>query len=650
MSEATRPAISMLPPLRLAALNPLVVCRFYPLQMRTWDGWTHTESETAKWLQEAHRSRQKHGRAGNDVIRARMADARAAQDETRADLISLQLWKKSIAFTRIQRLRQLTEQERDLRRVGAASRRRTRELERVKNSPTAPMFEFEPARTGTKLRDARDLYWEWIPRGFSKGKPKDFTKQTKPRIRAREAKWEDGEFEDKIVYIERPDALEEVAGNLISNMGADQAERLGCASRIEELERLSRSNAGVYTHCILAMPADLSPEGRAAALKEICAHYERLKLPYSAALHKPDAKNSQRNFHAHILVGLRPMERVQDRWEFASTKLTWLSTTAGLKLQRRVIAGVFNAALEAEKSKTTFTSRSRAADGLAPGGFTKRGGVRRMANMDSDVSDVSDVLHAREDLSEAEELDEAIGALLRTAEQLENREQRLDELQAAARASSQTPASELPVPSSEFGSPADAADAHASNSDVGPPVASSQRDLRATDVEQGRDREHEAAGVDADLEVPEDLNLQDSQSLQRPYVPFPRAPHEWTVRRRKLKRVRSAAAAEPEWQDFDDFARQNLERDLDEVVRSLANGTVVLSGHGQMLRISSASYDALTAFENVANSQPGWNVLAQMGESIAELAPEHHKAFEMHSIMPADQSINMTGVDRSPGR
>ena len=611
--------------------------------MRTWDGWTHSEPETAKWLEEARSGRLKRGKQENKAIRLRVASSRLEGDDWRADLISLQLHKKSISFTRVQRLRQLAEQERDLRRVGAASRRGTRKLERSQNHAHMQLFEFEPGRTGTKLRDARDLYWEWISRGFSKGEPKNITKRTKPRIKAREAKWKDREFEDKIVYIERADALEDVSGNLISNMGADQPERLGCASRIEELERLSRSNAGVYTHCILAMPADLSPQGRADVLREICDHYGRLKLPYCAALHKPDPNNSQRNFHAHILVGLRPMERIQDRWEFESTKLTWLNTTAGLKLQRRVIGSIFNAALDAEKSKTRFTARSRAADGLAPGGFTKRGGVRRAPATDSDISDV---LNAREAVAKAEALDGALGALQRTAERLDTCEERLDSLLAEVEGqAAATKAAGDPPRAEKVGqSPKGQATAV---TDKG--VANSQRHAERTPGEAG-DGPGRTNQASLEIEDLADIGFEDPPSVQQVYVPLPPAPDDWKRRRRRLNSVRRAVAEDESWEHFDDRDRQALEGQLDEVVGSLVSGDVVITGHGEMLRISSDSYDALTPFENIAKSKFGWNVLARMSDEIEDLTPQHHPGFEMHSNSPPDRTRGLDDHHRGMER
>ncbi|WP_083800329.1 MobA/MobL family protein [Erythrobacter sp. SD-21] len=357
--------------------------------MTEWHGWTLSRKETKEWLAECQKRRLKEGRTWKAAARARVEQLESSGREWEAEQASRTLHRRSVIFARRARQRHEAALERDLRRVGASVRRNERERDQVKDFGAAPLFEFEPKRAGSRVREGRDLYWEWISRGFGKRATRNYSKSKSPRIRAREAKWSDGEFQEKIAYIERADALEEIEGNLLSNMGAEQAERIGCAERIEALERVSRKDASVYVHSILALPAELSPEGRAKLLNDLCSNLARMRLPFAAALHKPDPKNDQRNFHAHILVSLRPFERLDDKWEFAATKSTWLSTPAGLKLQRRIIARAFNKALEAERATARWTHRSRAADGLAPGGFTKKGGVSgKPPKLPEDVEEV----------------------------------------------------------------------------------------------------------------------------------------------------------------------------------------------------------------------------------------------------------------------
>ncbi|MDK2767899.1 MAG: hypothetical protein KYX69_09290 [Sphingomonas sp.] len=370
--------------------------------MKKWHGWTHSQKDTRALLSDAHRKRFAEGKRDNAAIKKRARRLLDVADPIRAELVDRALWKKSIAYTRRLRQRQAREMDRDLRRVGAAIRRSERDLklQRSRVGRSFPDFEFDvvAASPAKQVRSKRDLIFEWIPRGFTSGGSRAFKKAGSPRINARLAKWRDGEFGDKVVYIEREDALEQVAGNVISNMGDAQSDRIDCADRLEELEGESRSNAGVYVHIILPLPADLSPRGRAGLLKELIGHYDRLNLPFSAALHKPDPSGSNRNYHAHILLSLRSMTRHDDRLEFALTKQTWLNTTAGLMLQRRIIASAFNRALAAERIATRWTHRSRVSDGLAPGGFTKRKGVRNVAPAASRSEQAVDASSQRLDL------------------------------------------------------------------------------------------------------------------------------------------------------------------------------------------------------------------------------------------------------------
>lgn len=579
-----------------------------------------TRSETKAWLDDAHRRRLNAGRAQNAHRRERIAAAEAAGHAWEAEMLSRQFYRRSAAFVRAQRRREEVERERDRRRVGAAVRRAQRELDRFEKSGSARLFEFEPARSGTRMREGRDLYWEWISRGFEAGRKRNYKKNATPRIQAREAKWSDGEFQDKIVYIEREDALEDVPGNVISNMGVDQAERLGCAGQIEELERLSRKDAGVYVHSILALPADLSPEGRASLLKGLCGHYERLGLPFSAALHKPDPDNSQKNFHAHILVSLRPMQRVADRWEFAATKLTWLGTPAGLKLQRRLIARAFNKALVAEKVATRWTHRSRAADGLAPGGFTKRGGVNRSLPVDPDVEDV---LAARASVEETEALDEAVRMLERVVGQLESCEAELGRLadrsegrdaavlsdvgQGAAPHQPSTPAK------SRSAAPAEVV----ANSQPGKPVGPKdglERTPNRTLTGSVPQREHpEPAAAEA----------RDTAPPSTPPHPLA-SPDPTERRRRKLAKARQRMKQQDFYAALVPGDRMSLDADLDAISPSFGDGSAVVAFMNGALQLS-ASDDALIAkISAVANSQPGWMALRKLAEAIAELAPPHH--------------------------
>ncbi len=117
-------------------------------------------------------------------------------------------------------------------------------------------------------------------------------------------------------YIARPEGIEDVDGAVLTNVLGHEAvaercftieqqqEVVGFFDALEEIERAT-GDSHVYSHLILAMPYELGPAGRAAALRKFCAWFDFLEVPYSAALHKPDPEGSQRNFHAHVVVGTR---------------------------------------------------------------------------------------------------------------------------------------------------------------------------------------------------------------------------------------------------------------------------------------------------------------------------------------------------------
>lgn len=604
--------------------------------MTEWHGWTLSRKETKDWLAECQKRRLEEGKAWKAEARERVALLESSGLEWEAGQASRTLHRRSVIFARRKRQRQEAELERDLRRVGASVRRNERERDRVKDFGAAPLFEFEPKRAGSRLREGRDLYWEWISRGFGKRAERNYSKSKSPRIRAREAKWSDGEFQDKIAYVERADALEEVEGNLISNMGAEQAERIGCAERIEELERVSRKDASVYVHSILALPAELSPEGRAKLLNDLCSNLARMRLPFAAALHKPDPQNDQRNFHAHILVSLRPFERLEDKWEFAATKSTWLSTPSGLKLQRRVIARAFNKALEAERATARWTHRSRAADGLAPGGFTKKGGFSgQSAKLPEDVEEV---VLASAMVEESIALENAVGALDRLATRLHATEQLHERL--GQRADERTAQREAAVDEISQTAVPDSASATAlGTSDA--PVASSQHP-KSVAADNENERSLEGAGVEKEeghkssseeQKDPVSVPQEDHALAFGPPIP-PSVSKRWGKLRRAAEKIRKKNLLG----QLEAEKRAELSLALNKVVIDLAFGRIVIRSTGQGLSISGGDEQRTKGVVHVASSQPAWRAVVQLADSISELAPRHHHD-PIHVTDPADDWI-----------
>ncbi|WP_327752083.1 MobA/MobL family protein [Sphingobium sp. SJ10-10] len=344
--------------------------------MDSWTGWSTDRKLAAHVLTQAHGARQKEGRQAGKEIRHEVQRLKASGDTARAAMLEERETKKSRAFARRLRRRE----EEDAKRDGQKLRAAIKKSERLRLKASCPAklyrhFEYGKGGVGTSPHAGampRDLFFEWIPRGFSSGKDRQFRKEQK-RSNARTARWKSGEFGRKLRYIERADALEQVEGNIISSMGDHLEERVACSRQIEQLEALDRDNAGVYRHVIIALPHELEPEARARLLASLVKPLESMGLPFTAALHKPDEQGDQRNFHAHILVNLRPMTRVGDHeWTFAAFKRRSLETPAGLKLQRRFIARSFNRALAAERSSARYTHLSRGDRGQASPGNTKK--------------------------------------------------------------------------------------------------------------------------------------------------------------------------------------------------------------------------------------------------------------------------------------
>jgi hypothetical protein len=235
---------------------------------------------------------------------------------------------------------------------------------------------------------------------------------------ARTAPWSEGEMGAKIRYITRASALEAVEGNVLTNMGENIREAIACSRLIEDLERLGREGGNVYFHVIIGLPADLTPAQRGKLLAEITRPIREKGLPFCAALHLPDKRGDQRNYHTHIVVSLRPMARVKAyEWDFAPCKRTWLNTTAGIFLQRKLVVRAFNAALRAGGHAQRWTALSKADRGLQSPGNNKLGPQRSRAARDEAEAEMK-LSAARRDADDLKALQDDLGALSRVSNAL----------------------------------------------------------------------------------------------------------------------------------------------------------------------------------------------------------------------------------------
>lgn len=188
-----------------------------------------------------------------------------------------------------------------------------------------------------------------------------------------------GEAADLARYILREDALEPEIQSCFTNIlnisgehalqESDEltidnrrcAQLVGFWNALEAFEAEADADGNVYSHLILAMPHELSPEGRSKALEDFCFRLDALSLPYVAGLHRPDEKGDARNFHAHILVAPRPFAiEGAFAWSFEAAKATEINLPAGVRWLRAQAAEAFNHALRDENLALRYSGLSQA--------------------------------------------------------------------------------------------------------------------------------------------------------------------------------------------------------------------------------------------------------------------------------------------------
>lgn len=177
--------------------------------------------------------------------------------------------------------------------------------------------------------------------------------------------WRAGLPADHALYILREDALERIGDDAIdsvpmSNMGMNAQEIAAGWRALEAVEEGYRANAIVQHRIIWNLPHDLTAVERRALVEEFCQRtFGRLGLPWVAAIHTPDAKGDQRNYHAHVCFSLRPCERTGDHeWSIAQEKVNGLTDPDGLKLTRALAAAHMNRACRAAGRPERFTHQT----------------------------------------------------------------------------------------------------------------------------------------------------------------------------------------------------------------------------------------------------------------------------------------------------
>lgn len=152
------------------------------------------------------------------------------------------------------------------------------------------------------------------------------------------------------------------------------AQIVGFWKALEAFEKEADDDGNVFSHLIIPMPHELSPEGRSRALEDFCSRLDEIHLPFVAALHQPDADGDQRNYHAHIIFAPRPFAiEGTFAWSFEAGKATELNLGAGIGWLREQVESAFNHALEREGNPLRYTAVPMAKRGVPASGETHDG-------------------------------------------------------------------------------------------------------------------------------------------------------------------------------------------------------------------------------------------------------------------------------------
>lgn len=263
-----------------------------------------------------------------------------------------------------------------LKRVGAAIRRAIREQERrqpglihVLAAPLASRrssgVRCRMLETMARLRVPRpshvgsdglsSFHFRWTGRGLGK------------RRSNRSHRYRAGEAARHLRYICRLLAREIEGGGLVSNISRDPDHLAGFFAALEELEYQALDDSNVYISVVVALPHELSSDEREALLEQICSVPGGEGLPYVGVLHAPDPNGDDRNYHAHIMLSLRPAELMgENHYAFHVQKRSELNDGEFIARWRAETAEIMNSAMERAGHKRRFTPFSNAARGMAP--------------------------------------------------------------------------------------------------------------------------------------------------------------------------------------------------------------------------------------------------------------------------------------------
>lgn len=155
-------------------------------------------------------------------------------------------------------------------------------------------------------------------------------------------------------YIERDKAVErDEAGEpaVASNIGATMSERAAFFTALERPKSeggTERADGLVQSRIIAELPHEIEPAARLRAVRRFAQLFDERRLPFVAAIHRPDRHGDGRNYHVHVAYHDRPFERVgEGAWRWAAHKDRRVIGKAWLRELRERFAEAVNAELEA---------------------------------------------------------------------------------------------------------------------------------------------------------------------------------------------------------------------------------------------------------------------------------------------------------------
>ena len=299
---------------------------------------------------------------GEELALERMQKKRRVDAERADRQIDADLRKMGSALKRA---------ERDRKRAGMTwlSRKITPRSSRRTGTTRCPRIEL---MTGLVLKRPSNrgpdgmstFHFGWTSRGLGDGR-----QRASHRFRT-------GETVRHLKYILRESARELGPENLVSNISTDPDEIAGVLAELEMIETCGRSNANVYISIVIALPHELTPEGRVSAIRKIFAVFDEEGLPFVAVPHAPDPNGDRNNYHVHGMASLRPFRKEADgRYSFATETSAELNDGQWIAYLRGHIATVLNEEMAAAGHERRFTPLSNRDRGMAPPsrGEAKRG-------------------------------------------------------------------------------------------------------------------------------------------------------------------------------------------------------------------------------------------------------------------------------------